>query len=193
MKKATLAVMAAAGLVLGAASGAQAQILTPTFQAPQLSNELGVYVSDGPFIEGAYRRNFGGYGLGFRGGFADVGDADGLSLGIEFINPLDVAGAAPVAIAFTAAGQVLLGDLEGFGAQAGLDLGYTFVTPGLNITPYIHPRIALVDCGEDCESDVEPLADLGINLDFRPNLSLRFGANLGEGADWGIGLAWRTR
>lgn len=141
-------------------------------------------------LEGSWRRSFGGYGLGFRGGYSDAGDG-ALTLGIEYVNPLALAGAPPVDVALTLAGQVLAGDAEAFGAQVGLDFGYVFATPDLNIVPYIHPRLAIVDVGD--EAELEVLADVGVNLDFRPDLSFRFGANLGQGTDWGVGLAWRTR
>lgn len=191
MRKAACVVAAVAGLTLGGAAAAGAQVFTPTFQAPRLSNELGIYVSEDPLhVEGSLRRSFGGYGLGFRGGYSDVGDGS-LTLGIEYVNPLQLAGVAPIDVALTLAGQVLAGDGEAFGAQVGLDFGYVFTSPEVTITPYLHPRLAIVDAGD--EAELEVLADLGVNLDFRPNLSLRFGANLGEGTDWGVGLAWRTR
>jgi hypothetical protein len=71
-------------------------------------------------------------------------------------------------------------------------VGHTFVEPGIRITPYIHPRVAVVSAiGDDSDAELDVLADLGADIDFAPNLSLRVGVNLGEGADWGIGLAWR--
>jgi hypothetical protein len=40
--------------------------------------------------------------------------------------------------------------------------------------------------------DTDLLADVGVNLDFAPYLSLRLGIGLSdEVADWGVGLAWR--
>jgi len=193
----TLAAAVAALAVTTQAAGAQ--VFTPTYLAPRQSSDLGVYVSDGPgelAIEGIWRRALGGgSGLGLRAGFADANDGNAFLLGIDYRNPLSLAGTAPVDLALTLGGQAVLGDLEGFGAQIGLSLGYTFTAPELTVTPYIHPRLAVisVDAGGDDEADLEPLADVGVDLGFSPNLSLRFGVNLGDGADWGIGLAWRTR
>lgn len=190
----TLAAVAAALALGGEAAGAQ--VFTPTYLAPRVSSDLGVYVSDGPgdlAIEGIWRRAMaGGSGLGLRLGFADADGGTALLAGIDYRSPLALAGTAPVDLALTLGGQAALGEAEGFGAQVGLSVGYTFTTPELSVTPYIHPRLAFISV-EGGDDGIEPLADLGIDLGFAPNLSLRFGANLGDGADWGIGLAWRTR
>lgn len=187
---------AAAAVLAMSAQAAGAQVFTPTYLAPRVSSDLGVYVSDGPgelAIEGIWRRPLsGGSGLGLRAGFADANDGSALLLGIDYRNPLSLAGTAPIDLAFTLGAQGALGDLEGIGAQVGLSIGYTFTAPELTVTPYIHPRLAFIDV-DGGGSDFEPLADLGIDVGFAPNLSFRFGANLGDGADWGIGLAWRTR
>jgi hypothetical protein len=73
-----------------------------------------------------------------------------------------------------------------------VDFGHTFAQPGLAITPYIHPRLAIVSpLSSNADARLDVLADIGADFDFAPNLSLRLGVNLGDGADWGIGLAWR--
>ena len=195
MKKGTFVAAAVAVMALGGAAEAGAQVFTLPFQPPRISNDVGVYVNDGPgdlAIEGILRRG----ALGLRVGFADVADGGALLAGIDYRSPLRLAGTAPVDLALTLGGQAMLGDADGFGAQVGLSLGYTFTSPELTVTPYLHPRLAVVklDTGaEDDEAELEALADLGIDLGFSPNLALRFGANLGEGANWAVGLAWRTR
>ncbi len=197
MKMRTLA--AAAAVLAMSAQAAGAQVFTPTYLAPRVGSDLGVYVSDGPgdlAIEGIWRRPLsGGSGLGLRAGFADANDGSALLLGVDYRNPLSLAGTAPIDLALTLGAQGMLGDLDAIGAQVGLSIGYTFTTPEVTLTPYIHPRLAFVnvDAGGEDDSEIEPLADLGIDVGFAPNLSFRFGANLGDGADWGIGLAWRTR
>jgi len=56
----------------------------------------------------------------------------------------------------------------------------------------VHPRLAIVSALDDNSgAELDVLADIGADFDFAPNLSLRLGVNLGDGADWGIGLAWR--
>lgn len=193
LRKAVPAALAAAFVAI-AAPAVQAQVFTPTYMAPRPESSLGVYLADyGDLaIEAIGRGNFGGFNMGLRGGIVDADDATGILLGGELRNPLSL-GTAPLDLAFTAGVQGILGDFEAIGVQAGLSLGHTFVgdTGGFSFTPYIHPRIAYVDPGEPADGDLEALADIGVNLDFAQNLSIRLGINLGDGADWGVGVAWR--
>lgn len=188
MRKTVFAVAVAAALV--AANGAEAQVFTPTFTSPRLTNDLGIYLNDGPGdlgVEGIWR----GGPLGLRVGYMDVFDGL-LTIGGELRNPLPMTG-APLGLAFVAGAQGALGDNGGVGVQAGLSAGYTFIGSGMAVTPYIHPRIGLVNnIGPSDDMEVEVLADLGFDLEFSNNLILRFGGNLGNiGSNWGIGLAWR--
>lgn len=184
--------LAAAGLLAISAGAARAQVFTPTYMSPRMTNDIGVYVGDSPMasgdlaVEGIWR----GGPLGLRVGFADGAD-DALLIGGEFRNPIPLAG-APLSLAFTAGIQAAIADADAIGFQAGLTAGHTFLSPGFAFTPYIHPRIALVNgFGGDDELELDVLADVGFDLGIAPNLVFRFGANLGDGADWGIGLAWR--
>lgn len=189
MKKAMW--VAAAAAVLGTTS-VQAQVFTPTFQSTARGSDIGLYLSDlGDLaIEGIWRRGFGNGDLGLRGGFADVGDG-ALLLGVDWRQPLNLQ-TDPVDLALTLGAQGVIGDVDGFGGQVGLALGHTFAESNLRITPYIHPRVALVAAiADNSDAELDVLADVGVDLDFTPNLSVRFGVNLGDGADWGIGLALR--
>lgn len=172
---------------------AVAQVFTPTFQPPRGGGNVGVYLSDfegGDFaIEGIFRQGGRPYDLGFRIGLADIGDVAFL-VGADLRSPLAL-GTAPVDFAWTLGGQGLLGDVSGFGFQGGLSIGSTFPLEGFAFTPYIHPRLAIINpVGGNDETDLDVLADLGFDLAF-PNLVLRFGVNLGRGSDWGIGVAFR--
>jgi hypothetical protein len=190
MKKAMW--VAAAAAVLGTNS-VQAQIFTPTFQSTARSSDIGLYLSDGPgdlAIEGIWRRNFGTGDLGLRAGFADVADG-ALLLGVDWRQPLNLQ-TAPLDLAITLGAQGVIGGVDGFGGQVGLGIGHTFAEEGLRFTPYVHPRVAIVSSiGDNSDTELDVLADLGVDLDFSPNLSVRLGVNLGDGADWGIGLALR--
>jgi hypothetical protein len=194
MKKRSFVGLAAlAGLVMAAAP-ARAQVFTPTFQGTERGSDLGIYLSDGPgdlAVEGIWRRGLGTGDLGLRAGFANLGDGE-LLLGADWRQPLAL-GTQPVDVALTFGGQLVAGDVDGIGGQVGLAFGHTFVQPGLHVTPYVHPRLALVSAiGDDGSgAELNVLADLGADFRFAPNLTLRLGVNLGDGADWGIGLAWR--
>ena len=182
--------------LLGASNG-EAQVFTPTFQPPSGGGNVGVYLSDFDddlAVEAIFRQGTRPYDLGFRIGVADVGDAAFL-LGVDFRNPLAL-GTAPLDLAVTAGVQALLGDVDGYGFQGGLSIGSTFGLEGFTFTPYVHPRLALVNpIGGNDDADLDVLADVGFDLGF-PSFVLRFGANLannpaGRHADWGIGVAIR--
>lgn len=188
MKKLSSVLFAA--LLTIAAPAAHAQIFTPSFQSPYQSSDVGLYLSDDVFpgnlgIEGILRRDMGSYDLGLRLGL--TGDA--LLLGVDARNPLAIAGTAPLAIALTLGGQGAIGDGNVFGGQVGLSVGHAFRFPDATVTPYIHPRAAVLF--GDADDNFEALADLGVDVELRPNFIIRFGANLAEGADFGIGLALR--
>lgn len=182
--------VAVLGLVF-ATTEVQAQVFTPSYMSPVMLNDLGIYISDGPgdvTLEGVWR----GGPLGVRVGFVDADFDDFLSVGGEFRMPLTVA-EVPVGLAFTAAGQALVGDETAIGLQGGVTAGYRFVQEGIALTPYIHPRLAFINgFGPNDDFDMEVLADVGVDVELPRNLVFRLGIGLSdENSDWGIGLAWR--
>lgn len=194
----------AAGLALAAALfavEAQAQVYTTPFMSPTPSSDFGVYVSDvGDLaIEGIWRRpSRGGSDLGIRAGYADVGEG-ALLLGLELRNPVVLAG-APIGLAFTAGAQGIIGENRtGIGGQLGFSAGQAIPAGGFTVTPYIHPRLAVIadlrdqgdGAGDDDDVSLDVLADIGADFAFASNVTLRIDFNLAEGANWGIGLAWR--
>lgn len=188
MKKLLLAKSSALVLALLFTGTAHAQVFTPTYTSPRLVNEFGVNVSDSPgnmTVEGLWR----GGPLGLRVGYA--GGVGLLSIGGEVRSPVPIPN-APVGLAFTAGAQGLLGDQNAVGVQAGLSAGYTFSGPGVAFTPYLHPRIGLVNDLPQDEFELRALADAGVDVEFWNNLLVRFGVNLGDvGANWGLGVGWR--
>jgi hypothetical protein len=189
VKKTWMVPAVVAGALAVSAGAADAQVFTPSYQSPVVMNDLGIYLSDGPgdlALEGIYRSG----PLGLRVGYVDA--VDGLlSLGGELRTPVAVA--APIDIAFTAGAQGLIGDVDAIGVQGGLSIGGRFVNPGVALTPYIHPRIALIDGGgQDDDFETELLAELGLDAEFSSNLILRLSIGLSdESPDVGVGLAWR--
>lgn len=192
-------IAASLALSAGFAARAEAQVFTPTFLSPIPSNDFGAYVSDwggGLGVEGIWRRQSrGGSNLGLHAGYVDSGDGS-LTVGLDMRNPVVLAG-APIGLAFTVGGQAVVGDATYIGGQVGFTAGQALPVPGMTITPYVHPRLAIAngfvdddDAGEN-DFNVDVLADVGLDLDFASGVSLRLGANLGDGANWGLGVAFR--
>ncbi|HEX5520394.1 MAG TPA: hypothetical protein VFX29_01815 [Longimicrobiaceae bacterium] len=195
MLKKRIAVLAVGFLLAsGAAKSAAAQIFTPTYMAPRSGGDLGLYLNDGPgdfSLEGIWRRDLGGYDLGLRGGVASIADDAALLIGAEVRNPLSVTD-VPLEFAFTAGAQAVVSSRSAAGVQVGLSAGHTFVPGDFSVTPYIHPRLALLSGFRDSDLRARVLADIGFDVAFQPNLTFRMAFGLGrETADWGIGLAWR--
>jgi hypothetical protein len=189
MKYVMIRVLSAVLLLAGPA-GVQAQVFTPTFTSPRLLNELGIYLSDGPgdvAFEGIWR----GGPIGLRVGFVDAAGG-ALSVGGELRSPVQIQG-APLGLALTAGAQGLIGDADAVGIQGGLTAGYTFRSPGMAITPYMHPRVGMVKgWRRNSEWDFEVMADIGLDLEFHTNIIARLGINLSDpGSNFGVGLAWR--
>ncbi len=183
--------LSALSLALLLAGTLEAQVFTPTYTSPRLVNEFGINVSDRPgnlTVEGLWR----GGPLGLRVGYAS-GTGGLLSIGGELRNPLPMAH-APLGLAFTAGAQGLLGDQNqrAVGVQAGLSAGYTLAGSGLAFTPYLHPRIGLINDLPGEEYQVRALADAGVDVEFWNNLLVRLGVNLTDvGATWGLGVGVR--
>lgn len=183
---------AAAAALLGAAPAA-AQLFTPTFQSPTPRNDFGVYVSslNDIAIEGIWERFAqGGSAMGLRAGYTEWGGGS-LLAGLQVVNPVVLAG-APIGLALTASGQAVVGGENGGGAQVGFTAGGALPSTDVVITPYIHPRLAVVSWpNRDEDLSFRVLADFGVDLDLASGMAIRVGANLGDGASIGVGLAWR--
>jgi hypothetical protein len=176
---------------------AAAQIFTPSYLAPRQSSDLGIHISDGwargggLAVEGVWRRGNGSYDLGLRGGIAETSGDAVLLIGGDYRRPL-VIQTEPLIMALTGGAQAALGSGSAFGVDVGLTVGSTFNPEGVLVTPYLHPRIALVRSAPRESLGLELLADLGVEVEIQPNLIFRIALGFGsETADLGIGLAWR--
>jgi hypothetical protein len=168
---------------------ARAQVFTPTFNSPRLLDEIGLHLSNGPgdvAAEGIWR----GGRLGLRLGYSDAGGGR-VAVGGEIRNPIRMAG-APVGVAFTAGAQGLIGATVGVGVQAGLSVGPTLIGQGLAVTPYLHPRVGLVNALGRDDVELQVLADVGADVEFYNNLLVRLGIKLDDaGSNWGVGFGIR--
>lgn len=104
----------------------------------------------------------------------------------------------PLDLLLTAGAYVALADPTDFQIPVGISAGHRFdLDQGLAITPYIHPRLALVYHGKrgnnDSNTDLDVVFDLGANFEVSPRLSLRAAVAFGGDQNDAIGfaLAWR--
>jgi hypothetical protein len=176
---------------------AAAQIFTPGYLAPRQSSDLGIHISDGwarsggLAVEGVWRRGFGAYDLGFRGGVAEASGDVFLLIGGDYRRPLAFQ-TEPLIMALTGGAQAAMGGGSAFGVDVGVTVGSSFSPEGILVTPYLHPRIALVRSTAGRDLGLELLADLGVEVEIRRGLLVRLALGFGsETADLGIGLAWR--
>jgi hypothetical protein len=176
---------------------AAAQIFTPSYLAPRQSSDLGIHISDGwargggLAVEGVWRRGFGSYDLGLRAGIAETSGDARLLIGGDYRRPLALQ-TEPLIMALSGGAQAAIGSGSAFGVDVGLSVGSTFNPEGVLVTPYLHPRIALVRSAPRRNLGLELLADLGVEVEIQPNLIFRLALGFGsETADFGIGLAWR--
>lgn len=176
-----------------AAVPAHSQVFTPSYMSPRVTSDVGVYFSDGPgdfAVEGIWRGAYGGQNIGLRAGIADTEDVMVL-VGGELKSVIQQS--SPLELALTASGQGAFGDWDGFGFLLGLGIGHTFILDQLQVTPYVHPRVGLINSlGGNSDTDFEVLADFGIDARLTENIEIRFAFPLdSESSDWGVGFAWR--
>lgn len=201
------AAVIAAGAWLAPVGTAAAQALNyPSFQAPIIvQREYSVGVSDGDNVTNAVFQWREGWSpvsqLSLDIGVADPENGDvKLLLGGGYSRQLTRSSAdLPLDMLLTAGAYVALTDPTIFQVPVGISLGHRFdLDQGLAITPYIHPRLALAYCsecgpGDDSDTDLDVVFDLGANFDVSRRLSLRAAVAFGGEGDDAIGfaLAWR--
>ena len=199
---------AAVVLVTAAPAGAQAYAY-PSFQAPRITaNEYNFGLADANrttsllFQWRVARATRTQLSLDF--GFADIdGASDGvLFVGGQFGRQLVTSNAStPFDALFTLGANFATSDgLSILRVPVGVSVGHRFpLEGGLALTPYVHPRLVIANCGNCGAADDTDLGlefDLGADFEFSPQFSLRVSAMFGGGdfmADdaFGISLAWK--
>ncbi len=186
---------------LSCASGARAQLDTPSFLAPRTGDDIGVYVTDpgdADFgVQGIWRQR-GGLNVGVRVGYTAAADESLVTVGTE--TWALVKGASddfPVDIAVTfGAGATFNGGTTGE-VPVGLSIGRTTTLGPIQLQLYGHPRGAVlfhVDVPEDQdELEFAPRLDAGVDIVLARLLKLRLGATIGDYSALGIGVAYRWR
>jgi hypothetical protein len=103
----------------------------------------------------------------------------------------------PIDFLLTGGVYLAIGDVTLLRLPVGLSLGHRFVLDGgFAVTPYVHPRVSLDICSDDCGgSDIGLTFDLGANFQLSRSVSIRAlavfsGSDAFDGDGFGISLAW---
>jgi hypothetical protein len=201
------AAVLAAGASFAPMGTADAQAANyPAFQPPLIvQREYAIGVADGDHVTSAVFQWREGWSpvsqLSLDIGVADPEHGDvKLLLGGGYARQLNRASNdLPLDLFLTAGAYVALTDPTVFQIPVGISAGHRFdLDGGLALTPYIHPRLALSYCsdcgpGNDSDSDLDVVFDLGANFEVSPRLSLRAAVAFGGDRNDAIGfaLAWR--
>lgn len=183
---------------------------TPSFFSPRPGEDLGVYVmkpQHGSLGYEAIWRQEGNLNLGVRAGVTGVPDFGGKRMffvGSEFYKPFIMSG-SPLLISYMLGAGASFGNSTTllripFGVSIGAQLG----SSGMQIMPYVHPRIsydlASFDTGNGTSVsthsfpfDVDVGADIGLGTQFVAKLgaTLTKSASARNSTVFGAGLAYR--
>lgn len=194
-------IFALAALLPAARLDAQVAWESPMMASPRPPAGFGVYLADvaggGLGLIGTYRGANSGNGLEFRFGIAEGGPGDDINalLGASLSGLLArESGDMPFDISWIAGAGVGFGDWGLITIPAGVSFGHTFRGDGINITPYVTPRVhldlAVGDEVGDDNSDLGLSVDLGFDLALRRGWMLRFGAALGDHDAFAFGIVF---
>lgn len=193
----------AASFILTSVAHLQAQVAweAPMMASPRAPAGFGVYLADvaggNLGLIGTYRGATAPSGLEFRFGIAEGGPGDDDINGLFGVSISGLlareSGDMPFDISWVAGAGVGFGDWALITVPVGLSFGHTFTGDGINITPYVTPRVHLdAAIGEDVgdDTDLGLSVDLGFDLALRRGWMLRFGASLGDHEAFAIGIVF---
>ena len=187
-------------------SPALAQVIAwdaPSFFSPRPMDDIGLYVSRtggvSTGLSGIWRQS-GNVNLGVRAGVGDLEfPGETVLVGAELYGPLNsLMPGTNIDISWNlGAGAVFGNDYTLFSVPLGASIGMRLGTSGVQILPYVYPRIALdieaFDVGGEEETFTEArfALDLGADVNLGERLILRVGGSLIDREAFGIGMALR--
>ena len=194
--------LTALALTVSAAAQATAQAWdAPSFFSPRPGEDIGIYVTK-PDVDGSdlgfagIWRQSGNINLGVRVGIA--GD-DFFTVGAEFYGPLNLLGAeSGLMMSWVGGLGAGFNGVTALRVPVGVSVGVNLGSGGLNLTPYVHPRVALTLSAYDnaqgeevTETDIGFDVDLGADAALGQSFVLRVGVTIGETNTFGAGIAYR--
>jgi hypothetical protein len=206
MRKTMWGVLVALALFLPGVASAQVAWDSPMLLPPGSQPGFGLYLIDVHFGEigvlGTWRSPSWNFGL--RGGIAEDirrrGDDDsGVAIfaGIDFDGRLTRSSDEfPLDMDWVLGAGLSVGDDVWIAVPLGLSLGHTFRGEGVDFTPYATPRVVLDAIlgengrGDDDDVSLDFAFDLGLDLRFSRNFTVRFGATLGDREAVAIGVVF---
>jgi hypothetical protein len=196
--------IAAAALVLGTASAAQAQYtLTPVFSAPYRAfqqHEIGVAMSSaGDYsLEGYYGYGVKSFDIEFRGGYISAPGGTRVALGAQ-VRERVITNSEQ----FPLDGALTLGLGGNFGngpaalfVPVGLSLGRRFVVEGskTSFVPYVHPFVGVLHVNSNgatpSSTDLRGGLGLGVDIRFTNTFDVRISGGVGDVNGIALGVAF---
>jgi hypothetical protein len=178
----------------------------PSYFSPRPMDDIGLYVnrSTGGEIDvtglSAIWRQSGNVNLGVRAGIGNLEVAgETVLVGAELYGPLNsLLPGMPLDISWMLGAGALFGSAHTlFSVPVGASIGMQFGTSGVQILPYVHPRVSLditafdSDGEEVTDTEVGLALDLGADVNIGERMILRLGGSLRDRAAFGLGLALR--
>jgi hypothetical protein len=184
-------------LALAAPAAGQVEWDGTMLMAPGSPGGLGIFLFDSDFggtgVLASYRSGAVPAGFGLRAGLAE--DA---SDGLAVLGGVDVSGTLlspttelPVGVIWLVGAGLSVGDELLASFPIGLSVGSDLRSEGVLFRPYATPRVALdFWSGIGDSTDLSFAVDLGLDLEFDPSWTIRFGASLGDRETLTIGLTF---
>jgi len=198
MKKWSLVLLLAAGL-LPARAAAQIAWDSPMVLPPGSPVGFSVFLMDvvGGDLGAMVVWRSPSWNFGVRAGVAEGrGDDVGVFGGVDFAGPLTRStDEFPLDIDWVFGAGIGITDGALVSLPLGLTIGHEFEGDGVGFLPYITPRVVLdgcLDCGnyrnDDDDVSLDFAVDVGLDLRLTRQLTIRFGATLGDRDGVAVGL-----
>ncbi|MGH7472126.1 MAG: hypothetical protein ACRENP_29600 [Longimicrobiales bacterium] len=196
-------------MLAGLSASASAQRIAwdePSFFSPRPMDDIGLYITrvnrsaGDPTGMSAIWRQSGNLNLGVRAGVGDLNNAgETVLVAAELYGPLNsLVPVGSIDVSWILAAGAVFGDsYTVFSMPLGASIGMRLGSGGVQVLPYVYPRISLdivafdINGEERTDTDGVLSVDIGADLSLGERLVLRVGGSLFERSAIGVGLALR--